>query len=272
MADQKVSLTGQQVQPGEQGYVPPTEVVPLPSKGRVYPVESHLANSETFEIRSMTARDEDILTSRALLKQGKAISALLKSCISDKTIDPDQMLAGDRNAALIAIRITGYGADYEVEVECPKCEAKSKHCFDLNSLPTKPIGADPLAPNTNAFSYGLKRSGKDVVFKLMNGADEHELSVNLEKMKKAAGPSSIDPSITARLCSQILSINGEADKSKISQIVRNMPASDARDLRKYIDKISPGVEMTQTFVCPSCAEESEVDVPLGTEFFWPSGE
>ena len=43
----------------------------------------------------MLARDEDILTSRALLKQGKAIGTLLKSCLVNKSIDADEMLVGD---------------------------------------------------------------------------------------------------------------------------------------------------------------------------------
>ncbi len=80
MSESKVNLS-EQVQtavgtalPGEAGYVPPVDVVPLPSKGKVYPVDSPLNNADRIEIRSMTAADEDILTSAALLKQGKAIS------------------------------------------------------------------------------------------------------------------------------------------------------------------------------------------------------
>jgi hypothetical protein len=271
MSDQKISLSNQQqAQPGETGYVVPSETVPLPSKGKVYPIESHLANVDTVEIRSMTAKDEDILTSRALLKQGKAISVLLKSCLVDKTIDPEQMLAGDRNAALIAIRVTGYGADYETEVECPKCDEKCRHTFNLSSLPIKNLGADPVAPNQNAFAFRLPVSGKDVVFKLLNGADERDLSLTLERAKKAMGNGGIESAVTTRLAMQVLSIGGETDRAKIMQIVRNLPARDSRDLRKYIDQISPGVEMTQVFVCETCNEESEVDVPMGTEFFWPS--
>src|SRR3990167_11406145 len=102
MSDQKINLgqqaqTGQSSQPGEVGYIPPSETVPLPSKGLLYQEGTPLHTAEVIEIRSMTARDEDILTSRALLKQGKAVSALLRSCITDRAIDVDQRLVAYRN-------------------------------------------------------------------------------------------------------------------------------------------------------------------------------
>jgi hypothetical protein len=269
---EKVSLSqAQQPNPGEQGYVPPTEVVPLPSRGLVYPPEFPLAGADTVEIRSMAARDEDILTSRALLKQGKAISTLIKSCMTNKSVDPDAMLVGDRNAVLVAIRITGYGATYSPQVECPACEEKADYEFDLSKLEIKPLGATPVQPGTNAFSFTLPVCKKEVVFKLMTGADEREISTILERARKAAGVGGAESGVTTRLLYQVLSLGGERDRGKLAGIIRNLPAMDARALREHIDEMSPGIEMSQHFVCPQCGEESEVDVPMGTEFFWPSG-
>lgn len=267
----KISLDRPAPQPGEQGYVVPTDLVPLPSKGKVYPTESPLHRSETVEIRSMTARDEDILTSRALLKQGKAISTLLKSCLSNKSIDPDQMLIGDRNAVLIAVRITGYGSEYDTEVACPSCDEKFKYKFDLGKLPVKPLDVEPLAVGSNAFAYELPVSKKPVVFKILTGEDEREINTMAERNKKALGAGAPETAITTRLQFQIVSLGGESDRQKISQLVRNLPAMDSRKLRNHIDSISPGVEMVQTAECPHCGTASEVDVPMGTEFFWPQG-
>ncbi len=95
-----------QKQPGDAGYVPPAELAPLPSRGVLYPVDSALHGLECVEIKAMTTRDEDILTSRALLKQGKAIDALLQSCLLNKSFNSSFLLSGDRNAILVAIRIT----------------------------------------------------------------------------------------------------------------------------------------------------------------------
>ena len=113
--EDRISLTRPPtIGPTPQDLAVPSEIVPLPSEGRTYPAGSPLADKQTLDIRAMTARDEDILTSRGLLKSGRAISALLQSCILTPGVDPGQMLAGDRNAVLIGIRISGYGSNYAI--------------------------------------------------------------------------------------------------------------------------------------------------------------
>ena len=56
----------------------PTEIIELPSKGYFYPKDSPLASGKV-EMKYMTAREEDILTSPNLLKQGTAIDKLLEA-------------------------------------------------------------------------------------------------------------------------------------------------------------------------------------------------
>ena len=63
----------------------PTEEVNLPSKGYYYPKQNPLASGKV-EMKYMTAREEDILTSPNLLKQGTAIDKLLEALIVDKKI------------------------------------------------------------------------------------------------------------------------------------------------------------------------------------------
>ena len=84
----------------------PVESVPLPSRGVIYKTEGSLFGQETLDIKPMTAKEEDILTSRAYIKNGSVISKLIQSCLVDKNIDPDELISGDRNALLIALRIT----------------------------------------------------------------------------------------------------------------------------------------------------------------------
>ena len=66
-------------------FVTPTEFVELPSKGKFYPEGHALHNQEVVEIKYMTAKDEDILTSRALLKKGLAIDRFIKNIKEDKS-------------------------------------------------------------------------------------------------------------------------------------------------------------------------------------------
>ena len=90
----------------------PTEVVDLPSTGRLYPKDS-LLSSGTIEMKYMTAKEEDILTNQNYIEKGIVIDKLLKALIVDKNINYNELLIGDKNALLIAARILGYGKDYE---------------------------------------------------------------------------------------------------------------------------------------------------------------
>ena len=61
----------------------PSEVIELPSLGKLYPEDSPLREGK-LEIKYMTAREEDILTSANLIKKGLVIDKLLDSIPSRK--------------------------------------------------------------------------------------------------------------------------------------------------------------------------------------------
>jgi len=250
------------------GFEIPVELIPLPSRGVAYPPDSPLHNCETVEVRAMTAREEDILTSRALIKKGTVISELIKSCLVDKRIDVSKMLSGDRNALMVALRVTGYGADYNVEVDCPECQVKSKQTFNLSDLELKHLDLEPVEPGTNVFETTVPVTKKKVHFKFLTGADEEEIVAIQERKKKLGGMG--DNAVTTRLQFSIVSVEGKTDKNLIGSFIRNMPARDSLYLRNLIDKHEPGIDMTSHMDCPSCSETSEVRIPLGVTFFWPS--
>jgi hypothetical protein len=245
----------------------PVDTVPIPSNGVTYNVDTGLAGMETIDIRAMTAREEDILTSRALIKKGTVINELIKSCVVDKNINVEKMLVGDRNAVMIAVRITGYGAEYKAEVACPACGEKDHYEFDLTSLPIKRLSSPPVSPGENCFEVTLPMSKKKVLYKLFTGEDEREQNIIAERKKKLKLSS--DSLITDKLAASILSVGGIQDKNKINHFVRNMPARDSLFLRNAISENEPGVEMKSWMECNHCQEHSEVSLPLGASFFWP---
>ena len=248
----------------------PAETVPLPSLGAVYPPDHPLHGAETVDIRPMTAREEDILTSRALIKKGTVITHLIESCMTDKNIRANDLISGDRNALMIALRITGYGAEYKAEINCPECATSSKYGFDLSEMPINRLGAQPDNLGENVFTFNLPYTKKEVKFKFLTGQDEEDLQ-RTESRRKKMGQLS-ENNITTRLEHAILSIAGVTDRAKINHFIRNMPARDSRALRKYIDEIEPGIDLTAWFDCPACGEGSELAVPLGVSFFWPDAE
>ena len=135
--DLKAQFTQDYVTEINTKYDGPTEIIELPSKGYFYPA-GHPLSEGKIEIKNMTAKEEDILSSQTLIKQGVVIDKLLQSLIVTK-VKYDDLLLVDKNAIFIAARILSYGKDYEVELACPACTEKSKINVDLQEFEDKEI-------------------------------------------------------------------------------------------------------------------------------------
>ena len=251
-------------------FVTPTEFVELPSAGSFYPEGHPLHGVETIEIRHMTAKDEDILTSRSLLKKGVAIDRLLQNVIVDRSIKVSDLLIGDKNAVIIACRISGYGADYEAKIVCPSCTSTVDFNFDLSVCETNPHDAyrhwEIERTDNNTFIIRAEKTAVDVEIRLLSSKDETILSQLSEKRRKNKLPES---NLTNQLRRIIVSVGGNNDPAYIDSFVQNMPAVDSRSIRRTYQKITPNIDMIQNFICSECDYEGEVNVPFGANFFWP---
>jgi hypothetical protein len=261
-------ITTTQYAKQELGVEIPVDAVPLPSRGLVYASGHPLHNCETVEYRAMTAKEEDILMSQALIKRGTVITELIKSCLINKDIDVSTLLSGDRNALMIAIRASGYGSDYTPTMACPSCEFKNELNVDLNQLGIKPLQLQPNHPGANAFDFKLPVSKKTVTFKFLSGKEEEEILSDTETRKKKGFLNS--NLVTGRLLRSIVAIDGNENKSLVSRFVQYMPARDSLVLREYINKHEPGVDMKIDFKCSNCDHFEEVTLPMGASFFWPN--
>ena len=77
---------------GSFSFATPTEFVELPSGGKYYPEGHPLHMKDSVEIRYMTAKDEDILSSKTLLQKGVAIERFLNNVLIDKSIDRGKVI------------------------------------------------------------------------------------------------------------------------------------------------------------------------------------
>ena len=244
----------------------PTEMVDLPSKGWFYDSDNPLSSGQ-IELKYMTAKEEDILTSRALLQKGVAIDRLISSLVVDKSIEPESLLIGDKNAILIQARINAYGQKYKSQITCPACGEKSNYGFDLTEVQyvetTLSEGVQRL-PNNNLL---IKLSnGWEVECKMLNGKDETKLTQLMQKKRKKKQPES---PLTDMLNAIIVSVSGHTEREVIQKAVAFMPAKDTRFLREAYQAAVPNVDMSLSFDCPSCEYEQDMEVPLSAEFFWP---
>ena len=246
-------------------FVNPTEFVDLPTKGRFYPEGHPLQDKEIVEIRFMTAKEEDILTSRALLKKGVALDRLISSILIDKSVDVKTLYVADKNAIMVAARITGFGPDYATRTICPACSTAQTYAFDLNECRPYHGSEDVELTNDGTFVTKLPRTEVTAEIKLLNALEESKLTQLAENKRKNSLP---ETTLTDQLKAIIVSLNGQVERSTINRFVDVMPAHDSRFLRKEYTKAAPGVEMKNDFTCSSCGHEQEVDIPLTVDFFW----
>ena len=252
-------------------FVSPTEFVELPSRGKFYPADHPLRDATVVEIKHMTAKEEDILTSVALLKQGKTIDRFLKQIIVDKKINPITLLVGDKNAILIAARASGYGAKYDTEVICPSCGQPTNFEFDLsNPTISKEFAEDEYdnirITEAGTFIIDLPITKWAVEVKLLTGVEEKKLSEDTEAKRKRNLP---EETLTMQISSFVVSISGITNRVHINEAIANMPASDSRILRTAYQEVVPNIDVTQTFHCSECEYSDEMEVPFTTDFFWP---
>jgi len=240
----------------------PSEMIDLPSGGSVYSADSPLRKGK-IEVKYMTAKEEDILTSQNLIKKGIVLDKLLDSLILTEGVKSKHLILGDKNAILVAARILAYGAEYEVEVTDPNTDEKLKHVFDLSDCPFKELPED-VDYSENNFEFELPISKNKVTFQLLTGVEESKIDKELTAVKKLGSSAEI----TTRLRHVITSVNDETDKSTISEFVNTLLSRDSLALRQEILRVAPDVELNQEIDLGG--ELVTVDIPLTTEFFWPT--
>ena len=246
----------------------PTEFVDLPSEGLRYPQGHPLHNQTSVEIRHMTAKEEDILTSESLIRKGIVLDRLIDSVLVNKSIKAESLLIGDKNAILIAARVTGYGEDYDVSVDCPNCGETNKASYDIpNIIQTVEPSEDVNWVGHDTFKVSLPRTKVEVTCRLLTGRDE-ESRRQRQKNEKRAGVAS-SGGLTSQIEMIITSINGNEDRGMIRSFVQSMPALDARHLRKVYASAVPNIELKADFTCVACEHNTDMEVPITAGFFWP---
>ena len=239
----------------------PTEIVDLPSKGHFY-VQGHPLSSGKVEIKYMTAKEEDILTSQNLIQKGVVIEKLLQSLIVDKSIKIEDLLIGDKNAIMVAARVLGYGKNYQFTYD-----GEEQSC-DLTSLEPVDIDFSKFPHGKNQFEYKLPNSERDITFKLLTGADENEIDKEIKALEKISKEQGFE--LTTRLKYMITSVDGKSEPSYINNFVETEILSvDSFEFRKYLSSITPDMDMSTT-ITDSNGKKQVITVPVTVRFFWPS--
>ena len=153
----------------------PTEVISLPFQGKCYPKENPLSSGQV-EIKYMTAKEEEILSSQNLIRKGVVLDKLFESVVVQKDVNINDIFVGDKNAILLATRVLGYGSDYVVEVTDPFTGELQKVTINLAKLQIKEVDFSKLN-SENRYDFELPNSKIKIVFKLLTHKDETDIKL-----------------------------------------------------------------------------------------------
>ena len=186
----------------------------------------------------------------------------MDSLIITKGVKSEDLVLGDKNAAMVAARILAYGPEYECVVQHPKTGEEASVSFNLADCPFKKLPEDV---SLNQFEYELPVSKTKITFKILNGVDEKKIDSEIQSNKKLN--SQVTQELTTRLRHTITSVNGDSSQAVINSFVNNMLARDSLALRKEIKRVTPDIEMLQSVEIGG--ETVEVEIPMTVNFFWP---
>jgi hypothetical protein len=248
----------------------PTEVIELPSKGKLYP-EGHPLSKGTVELKYMTAKEEDILASQNLIRRGVVLDKLFESVVVEPGLDIGDIFIGDKNAILLATRILGYGAEYNVEVMDPFTGEPQKTIIDLSKVQIKEVDESLLSLD-NLYDFELPTSKSKIKFKLLTHKDELDINAEIQALNRLQkGKDNVSSDISTRLRYMIQEVDGNSERGFVNKWVRNnLLARDSKALREYVKTISPDLDLTYEFTSDITGETEALTIPFGAGFFYPS--
>ncbi len=237
------------------------EIIQLPSKGLFY--SNHLSE---VSVEYMTSKDEDLLTTPSLIDSGNILNLLLKRKIKTPGVNPDDLLSGDRNAIILFLRTSSYGADYSVQVPDPRNGILFKTSVDLLQLKYKDFTETP--DENGHFKVKIPMRKKVVTFRLLTSGEDNIIYKKSEAIKNETNAEFSEYS-TMKLKAHIIAINEKTDRSYIDRFVDAMPALDAFTIRRKILEVAPDVDMVYEFSTKD-GYKFNANLTIGVDFFFPN--
>lgn len=264
----------QSVQPAPQqtmttvnvsAYSVPTDFVDLPSQGRFYSESHPWYNKKTIEVRFMTTKEEDIITSPSYAQRGLIFDKLIESVSVDR-VSANTLLPGDKVAIILNCRKNAYGDDYEFRSVCGNCAEIYDKSIKISELEALDIDFDAYnITQNNTFIVETPLSKNKVEYKLYDSEDEDYINSQTETRKKHNLPEDT-VSITHRRL--IVSVDGDTNPTMINNFVSSMLLRDSRFLQKSYLAVKPDVDMSYEHTCEECGHLNKGGVPFGANFFW----
>lgn len=267
--------------------------VKLPSGGQFYTKGIELTDNGELAVYPMTAKDELLLKSPDALLNGEAVKTVLRNCVPGIT-DPGEIPTIDLELILVAIRMSTYGDEMELEVthQCsPEKEHTSKATINLGNLldSASYYSGEPMIirmPNgllAEVRPYTMSDRNKISMatweqMNHMNQVDNDKTADATKKLKEASA--GVNKLITLTLdivCNSVIKVvtpdgTEVTDPKFIKDWVNNLEKSDFDVIDKGIKSIMDmGVAKEMHLKCENCGSEFTSAINFNPSDFFAQG-
>jgi len=259
----------------------PSISVKLPSLGKMYPNQPNMPDS--LNVRAMGMRQLMQLSTPALWVSQQAQPTILRECVSGLPAGMDviDLLEEDSYALIMALRIVSYGRNYEMELECPKCDEVFSDSVDLEAdLPTEYLENDPKLPIVIQREWLQEGKEVHIMPATWRQAIELDLKEDYRKQQRAQNaqrgkkiPPAPNSNLNQRVmdeletCVQYVEGIGE-EKATIHQWLMGITAHDISIIQQMAGKYQFGMNLQfSPKPCPSCGSKFQSIVRITPAFF-----
>jgi len=244
-----------------------SELIPLPSKGKLYKNVTDDKDILDGFIRlfPMTVKEEEILSSQRHLKTGSSTRLILQNCL-DSAIDAKDILVFDSNFLLFYLRKISYGDEYSFELSSSEdsLRRKFKHTIKISELAFEELDdsiTEPIVINLPYSKYTIEC----ILPRMYHIEEMYKMTA-----RRPVSSDSEDKRLIDNLLVTTVRILDKEKKEVLSkyweEFYESLPGMDIAEVRERT-KFDTGVDEIKGIVCPYTKREMDLTIPMGPEFF-----
>ena len=211
------------------------DVIPLPSKGQCYPINSPLRCGR-IPVAYLTAADENIIASPNVYRDGKLLDIILERKVLDKRINTNDLCSGDKDAIILWLRGTSYGEEFPITAINPETGKQYNVTINLSQFDYNKFELE--GDENGLFDYETS-NGDSIKFKFFTNTEE-------EKLKKI-------------ISSQITDINKLDVIKRLTQISETLSRIEFNE--EEISMLNEDIEEIKEMVGTEVEKNNEVVYP-----------
>lgn len=245
------------------------------------------------EIRELTVVEENVLADRKLVRSGRNVQNIFKSCwlrtedqaiyaFKDGKLDPDQLLQGDSLALLVYLRMetqtdpeTGDPMPYDFDVNCSRCGGKIpwtiefEDFLETNAKQLPDESRRIILEEGGVFESVFPKCGRAYKFKLLRGVDERRFPVIRRRDSDRLASKLIELSLI-----DVVGITNKKAFLGLEKYPKDaeekpiLSSADANWFRRHSDEVNCGLETSFDIECVDCGEVP-VELPFLESFLLP---